>query len=148
MATANNTQQFDLLERLGALLGMGDDGTSGQYMTVPTALNTSENWTPPNYKGGPAGAGGAGTGLGMNVGTGQLALSGLGSLAGLWGASQQNKMAKEQFSFQKNMANTNLNNQMKSYNTALEDRMTSRGAVEGRDAAYTASEIDRRKLTR
>ena len=140
-------QQFSMWDQLLAALGGGDDGTSGANMTVPTALNTSENWTPPNYKGGPAGSG-AGTGLGMNVGTGQLALSGLGSLAGIWGASQQNKMAKEQFSFQKNMANTNLNNQMKSYNTALEDRMTTRGAMEGRDAAYTASEIDRRKLTR
>lgn len=140
-------QQFSMWDQLLAALGGGDDGTSGANMTVPTALNTSENWTPPNYKGGPAGSG-AGTGLGMNVGTGQLALSGLGSLAGLWQAGQQNKMAKEQFSFQKNMANTNLNNQMKSYNTALEDRMTTRGAVEGRDAAYTASEIDRRKLAR
>lgn len=140
-------QQFSMWDQLLAALGGGDDGTSGANMTVPTALNTSENWTPPNYKGGPAGSG-AGTGLGMNVGTGQLALSGLGSLAGLWQAGQQNKMAKEQFSFQKNMANTNLNNQMKSYNTALEDRMTTRGAMEGRDAAYTASEIDRRKLAR
>lgn len=140
-------QQFSMWDQLLAALGGGDDGTSGANMTVPTALNTSENWTPPNYKGGPAGSG-AGTGLGMNVGTGQLALSGLGSLAGLWQAGQQNKMAKEQFSFQKNMANTNLNNQMKSYNTALEDRMTTRGAMEGRDSAYTASEIDRRKLAR
>lgn len=140
-------QQFSMWDQLLAALGGGDDGTSGANMTVPTALNTSKNWTPPNYKGGPAGSG-AGTGLGMNVGTGQLALSGLGSLAGLWQAGQQNKMAKEQFSFQKNMANTNLNNQMKSYNTALEDRMTTRGAMEGRDAAYTASEIDRRKLAR
>lgn len=140
-------QQFSMWDQLLAALGGGDGGTSGANMTVPTALNTSENWTPPNYKGGPAGSG-AGTGLGMNVGTGQLALSGLGSLAGLWQAGQQNKMAKEQFSFQKNMANTNLNNQMKSYNTVLEDRMTTRGAMEGRDAAYTASEIDRRKLAR
>lgn len=140
-------QQFSMWDQLLAALGGGDDGTSGANMTVPTALNTSENWTPPNFKGGPAGSG-AGTSLGMNVGTGQLALSGLGSLAGLWQAGQQNKMAKEQFSFQKNMANTNLNNQMKSYNTALEDRMTTRGAMEGRDAAYTASEIDRRKLAR
>lgn len=140
-------QQYSMWDQLLAAFGGGDDGTSGANMTVPTALNTSENWTPPNFRGGPAGSG-AGTGLGMNVGTGQLALSGLGSLAGLWQAGQQNKMAKEQFSFQKNMANTNLNNQMKSYNTALEDRMNTRGAMEGRDAAYTASEIDRRKLTR
>lgn len=140
-------QQFSMWDQLLAALGGGDDGTSGANMTVPTALNTSKNWTPPNYKGGPAGSD-AGTGLGMNVGTGQLALSGLGSLAGLWQANTQNKMAKDQFSFQKNMANTNLNNQMQSYNTALEDRMTTRGAMEGRDAAYTASEIDRRKLAR
>lgn len=140
--------QFSAWDQFMAMFGQGDNGTSGA-MTVPTALNTSQNWSPPGAGAVPAGASsGLGTGLGMNVGTGQLALSGLGALAGIWGASQQNKLAKEQFSFQKDLANTNLNNQMKSYNTALEDRMTARGAMEGRDAAYTASEIDRRKLSR
>lgn len=144
------TGQYSFLDQLGALLGMGDDGTSGQ-MTVPTAYNTSNQWTAPGARTAVPGAGasnGLGTGLGFNVGTGQLALSGLGSLAGIWGASQQNKLAKDQFAFQKDLANTNLNNQIKSYNTTLEDRMNSRGAMEGRSADYTSDEIARRRLAR
>lgn len=152
MATvpATTTGQYSFLDQLGALLGMGDDGTSGQ-MTLPTAYNTSNQWTPPGATGIGAAAGaskGLGTGLGFNVGTGQLALSGLGSLAGIWGANQQNKLAKDQFQFQKDVTNTNLNNQIKSYNTTLEDRLSSRGAMEGRSAEYTADEIARRRLTR
>lgn len=145
MATANNTQQFDLLERLGALLGMGDDGTSGQYMTVPTALNTSQGWTPP----GGASQQQAGTsGLGLNVGTGSLALQGLGSLAGIWSSANQNKLAKDQFNFQKDFANTNLNNSIKSYNTSLEDRLSARGATEGRSSEFTNDLINQRRLSR
>lgn len=140
--------QLSVWDQFMAMFNQGDNDTSGA-MTVPTALNTSQKGSPPGAGAVPAGArSGLGTGLGMNVGTGQLALSGLEALAGIWDASQQNKLAKEQFSFQKDLANTNMNNQMKSYNTALEDRMTTRGAMEGRDAAYTASEIDRRKLSR
>ena len=147
------TGQYSFLDQLGALLGMGDNGTSGNGMTVPTALNTSSNWTPPGAGTAATGVGagasnGLGTGIGFNVGTGQLALSGLGSLAGIWGANQQNKLAKEQFSLQKDLANTNLNNQIKSYNTTLEDRMNSRGVAEGRSADYTADEIARRRLSR
>lgn len=155
MANVSNLQMSPLEQAL-AFFGMGDsgirgDGTTG--MTVPTAYNTSSSWTPPvtaqSPKVGSGGGGdGLGTGLGANVGTGQLALSGLGSLAGIWGAAQQNKLAKEQFSFQKDVTNTNLNNSIKSYNSSLEDRLNSRGVAEGRSAEYTADEIARRRLTR
>lgn len=146
MAIANNTQQSDLLERLGAMFGYGDSGTTGQYMTVPTALNTSEGWAPPNTAGTAAAT--SGSGLGLNVGTGQLALQGLGSLAGIWSSMNQNKLAKDQFNFQKDFANTNLNNSIKSYNTSLEDRLNSRGAVEGRSAEFTNDLVNQRRLSR
>lgn len=151
----NNVQQYNpagALDQLGSFLGMGgmDTGYRGDLstgMTVPTTMNTSGSWQPPaGLVGGQSS--GLGTGFGMNIGTGQLALSGLSALAGLWGSMQQNKLAKEQFGLQKDLANTNLNNQIKSYNTALEDRMTARGATEGRSAEYTADEIARRRLSR
>ena len=149
MANVSNLQMSPLEQAL-AFFGMGDNGERGDLstgMTVPTGFNTSNQWTPPNVTG--AGAPkGLGTGLGFNVGTGQVALSGLGALAGVWGANNQNKLAKDQFSFQKNLANTNLNNQIKTYNTTLEDRMNSRGAVEGRSADYTADQIANRRLAR
>lgn len=142
---ATNSLDFSALSRLGALLGFGDSGTDGN-MTVPTAYNTSSAWTPPATATSTPSTTQAGTGLGMNVGTGQLALGGLSALASLWGSSTQNKLAKDQFNFQKDFATTNLANQTKSYNTALEDRLTTRGAVEGRSAQYTADEIARRRL--
>lgn len=153
---ANVQQQPSWLDQLGSYLGMGDDGSRGDMstgMTVPTAYNTSSNWTPPAVAGAgntPGGAGGSGlgAGIGFNVGTGQLALGGLSALAGIWGSMNQNKLAKDQFKFQKDVTNTNLNNQIKSYNTALEDRMNARGAVEGRSADFTADEIARRRLSR
>lgn len=149
-ATANNSQ-YGFLDQLGAMIGMGDNGMNGQYMTVPTALNTSEGWTPPAAAGSGVNAAantGAGTGLGFNVGTGGIALQGLSSLAGIWSAMQQQKLAKEQFGFQKEVTNTNLNNSIKSYNTALEDRFGSRGVAEGRSEEYTRDKIAQNRLSR
>lgn len=92
--------------------------------------------------------GGLGTGLGMNIGTGQLALGGLGALTSVWGGMQANKLANDQFKFTKQTTNTNLNNQIKSYNTSLEDRITSRAAVQGNDQAYVNDYLNKNKLSR
>lgn len=146
---AATTQQYSALDQLFARLGLGDSGTDSDLntgMTVPTAYNTSSQWQPPSITGGTDT--GNSSGFGLNVGTAGLALQGLGALGGLWGASQQNKLAKDQFKFQKEYANANLNNSIKSYNNSLEDKLTSRGAVEGRTTDYTAAEIARRQLTR
>lgn len=151
-ATANNSQ-YGFLDQLGAMIGMGDNGFRGDLsngMTMPTALNTSSNWSPPGVSGANVAGGnmGAGTGLGFNVGTGGIALQGLSSLAGIWSAMQQQKLAKEQFGFQKEVTNTNLNNSIKSYNTALEDRFGSRGVAEGRSDEYTRDKIAQNRLSR
>lgn len=71
------------------------------------------------------------TPLGMNLGTGQLVLGGIGTIGNLWSAWQAQKLAKEQFNYQKGITDTNLANQIQSYNTALTDRITSRGFTQG-----------------
>ena len=75
------------------------------------------------------------TPLGMNIGTGQLVLGGIGTIGNLWSAWQAQKLAKEQFNYQRGIANTNLANQIQSYNTALADRMTARGYMQGNNQA-------------
>ena len=72
-----------------------------------------------------------GTGLGMNVGTMGLALGGLNTIGSLWNAWEANKLAKEQFAFSKDFANSNLKNSMESYNTTLENHTDARASYEG-----------------
>ena len=71
------------------------------------------------------------TPLGMNLGTGQLVLGATGTIGKLWSAWQAQKLAKEQFNYQKGITDTNLANQIQSYNTALTDRITARGFMQG-----------------
>ena len=71
------------------------------------------------------------TPLGMNIGTGQLLLGGIGTIGNLWASWQAQKLAKEQFNYQKGITDTNLANQIQSYNTGLSDRITSRGFTQG-----------------
>ena len=71
------------------------------------------------------------TPLGMNLGTGQLVLGGISTIGNLWASWQAQKLAKEQFNYQKGITDTNLANQIQSYNTALSDRMNARGFMQG-----------------
>lgn len=73
----------------------------------------------------------AATPLGMNLGTANLVLGGIGTIGNLWAAFQAQKLAKEQFNFQKGVTNTNLANQIQSYNTSLSDRIVARGYMQG-----------------
>lgn len=86
--------------------------------------------------------------LGMNIPTFQLGLGALGSLANIYGGFQANKLAKEQLSFTKDITNANLNNSIKSYNTALEDRARSRAVAENRDQSSADEYIEKNKLSR
>ena len=84
--------------------------------------------------------------FGMNIPTAQLGLNGLGTLGELWGSFQSTKLAKDSFNFQKGMAEKNYANQIKSYNTALTDRATTRGFVQGDSADTTQQYINNNKL--
>ena len=84
--------------------------------------------------------------FGMNIPTAQLGLTGLSTLGNLWGSFQSNKLAKDSFNFQKGMAEKNYANQIKSYNTALTDRATTRGFVQGDSTENTQQYINDNKL--
>lgn len=86
------------------------------------------------------------TPIGMNIGTGQLALGAIGTIGNLWAAWQAQKLAKEQFNFQKGVTNTNLANQIQSYNTALTGRAESRGYMQGDNAEQTAQYVEENQL--
>ena len=96
-----------------------------QIATPPSSLAT----TPGGFQAPTMGT--AGTPLGMNLGTANLVLGGIGTLGNLWAAFQAQKLAKEQFNYQKDITDTNLANQIQSYNTALSDRINSRGFIQG-----------------
>ena len=74
-----------------------------------------------------------------------LALGAIQTLGSLWNSAQQNKMAKKSFALQEESYRTNLGNQTKTYNTALEDRINARYATEGR-SGEAAAYIDKNKL--
>ena len=84
--------------------------------------------------------------LGMNIPTFKLGLTGLGTMGDLWGTYQSNKLARDSFNFQKGMAEKNYANQIKSYNTALTDRATTRGFVQGDSTEATQQYISDNKL--
>lgn len=86
--------------------------------------------------------------LGWNAPTIGMGMHGVNMLGNLWGAWQSNRLAKDQLDFTKKFANINLNNQIKSYNTALEDRGRSRAAAEGQTSTEAQAYIDRNRLTR
>lgn len=88
------------------------------------------------------------TGFGFNMPTAQLGLAGLQSIAGLYTGMQGLNLAKKQFDFSSGLANTNLNNQIKSYNTGLEDRSRNRANVEGQSPETAAEYVARNRLTR
>lgn len=88
----------------------------------------------------------SGSGLGFNMPTLGLAIQGLSALGNLYQGLQANKLARKQFNFQKEFANTNLNNQMQSYNTALTDRAYARASM---DSNFNPEKyIEENRLTR
>lgn len=99
-------------------------------------------------KSNPLGALGKDSGLGFNIPTAGLALGGLQTLGNIWAAFEANKLAKEQFKYTKSVTDTNMANQLKTYNTGLEDRSRSRAVVEGQSAETAQAYIDKNKLTK
>jgi hypothetical protein len=76
-----------------------------------------------------------------------FAMQGLQALGNLWGMIQQNKIAKAQLALQREAYETNMNNTIKTYNTALEDRINARYAMEGRQD-QAGGYMDRHRLSR
>lgn len=74
-------------------------------------------------------------------------MQGVGALGGLWGGIQQNKIAKQQLALSREAYDTNMNNSIKTYNTALEDRIRSRYAMEGRSGEADAY-LEKNRLSR
>lgn len=87
-------------------------------------------------------------GFGLNMDTAKLALSGLGTIGNLWAAFNAQKLAREQFNYTKGVTDTNIANQIKTYNTGLDDRIRSRAAVEGMSASDAKAYIDKNSLSR
>ena len=82
-------------------------------------------------------------GLGANLDTARLGIGALTSIANIWNASQQNKLAKASFNHQKGILDTNLANQIKSYNLSIDDKFRSRAVVEGRSDSQRDADIQR-----
>jgi hypothetical protein len=78
----------------------------------------------------------------------QGVLSGIQSLGNMWAAFQSAKLAKKQFKFTKDITNTNLRNQIQSYNTALTDRITSRAHTQGMSKDEAQSYLSAHSLRR
>lgn len=93
-------------------------------------------------------AGGGGFLKGFGLDDAGRILGGLQSIANIWGAFQAMKLAKEQFKYTKGVTDTNINNQIKSYNTALADRAASRAVMESRPQSSADSYVEQNKLTR
>jgi hypothetical protein len=115
--------------------------TGGFNAAVPDSLGNTMDAS------GAAGGLFANSGLGLNIPTLELGLKGIGSAASLFTGLQALGLAKDQFSYQKSMADKNYTNSKMSYNTALEDKANGRASVTGQSAADTAAYIAAHKLS-
>lgn len=86
--------------------------------------------------------------FGLNLNTFSNVIGGINSLGQLWGAYQGHKLAKDQWKTQKSILNTNMLNQIQSYNNSLKDRLDTRAHVEGRDQASADKQYEERKARR
>lgn len=114
------------------------------YLSSGMQTNTGSNLAPTSPLA--SGIQAPGMGLGFNLGTANLVLGGIGTIGNLWMAYQAQKLAKEQFAFQKDITNANFANQLQSYNTTLTDKINSRTAQEGGDTADAQAYVDNNKL--
>lgn len=120
---------------LNPLSWFGGNSNNGGAINAPSTPGLGAN------------TGAAGLGFGANLGTGQLALSGLGTLGNLWTAWNATQLANKSFDFTKNLATTNLDNSVTSYNTNLSDKINARYAQEGQSSQSAQAYINANKLT-
>lgn len=86
--------------------------------------------------------------FGLNMNTFNNVVGGLSSLAQLWQGFQANKLAKDQWKTQKSVLNTNMMNQIQSYNNSLRDRLDTRAKMEGRDQESADRQFEERQARR
>jgi hypothetical protein len=95
-----------------------------------------------------AGAGSAAPGgFGLNIPTANLALGGVSTLANLFMGMQALGQAKDQFNFTRRTTQANLENQTKSYNTNMEDKLTARAAFNGQGREYVDDYMNKNRLS-
>lgn len=137
--------------------GMGADGNITVLPNIPTSvMNNSGDMF--GLTGGQFNPGVAIPGMGAKTSASfgsmpfadkaSAVLGGLNTLGSLYFGFKQLGLANKQFDFQKQAFETNLANQMKTYNTALEDRSRSRAVVEGQSPEQAQAYIDRNRMTR
>lgn len=78
----------------------------------------------------------------------QLGFAGLQTIGGLIGANRAYGLAKDQYKHIRDVTNTNLTNQIQSYNTALADRARTRAAMEGGSQEDAERYIEQNRLRR
>lgn len=122
-----NNPTFDLQQLLAAI---------NQYSAAPSSTNQSLVGTTANV--------GALKPLefGLNMPTAQFGLQGLQSLAGMWNAFQAGSAAKKSINLQEKAFDTNLGNQVASYNTALENKVRNAAHMQGLSGNDYSSYID------
>lgn len=131
---------------LGGMTGMGGFGSMSGWSVPPVMSTTAPTTT--TVPSTVAAAGRMSPKLGFNMDTANLALTGLSTIGNLWAAFQAQKLAKEQFKYTKGVTDTNLANQIQTYNTGLTDRANNRAIVEGRTPEQTKAYIDANSLRR
>ncbi len=129
-----------------------------QYGGMPTLGTPMETFNPmagvAGGIGGLSGMGGMGADTGWaskfggTMGVAKAGIAGLQTLGQLWMGFKAAKMAKKQFQFTKDITNTNLANQIKTYNTALADRARGRGVMESQSQATQDSYVRDNSLSR
>lgn len=138
----------------GMLAGSPGGGLVPANLSSELPINASNiaNFNLPTIGGAGGGGlfgGGGALGTGMSgLQLGNLGLSALGTIGGLISSFGALNLAKKQFGLQKDVLNTNLNNQIKAYNTALDDKARSRAVVEGQSDQERDAYIEANKATR
>lgn len=126
--------------------------------TMPSSTGLQTNMTPEQWMPNPIGSVGSfgsslrqddvNPGFGFNMPTLQLGLTGLGTLAGIFNSFSQNRQQRDQFNYYRNLADTNMNNSIKNYNTRLEDRARARVAAEGGTQEDIDAYLEKNRLER
>lgn len=129
-------------------VNLSNAALSGQSSLIPNVWE--QRMSDLAQIGGKGNNAGFGTGLGWNTETLGIGIQGLAAIGGLYNAFQSNKLAKDQFNFTKEVTNTNLNNQIKTFNTTMEDRARARARLDGREdvEAYTQDYMNKNRISR